>query len=260
MSNNIVLNGLARRLINDKLLSEDEIVEHIKACEEEEQTLAHYLVAHNILEPTPVAVAASHEFGTPLYDLDSHNPDFIPRDIINEKLVIQHQVLPLLKRGKRLFVAMVDPTNLRALDDIKFNTGHSIEAVLVEANKLTSAIEQYLHEQDHSGSLGNLDDEGLENIDVESTTNTEKEDPISPDDEAPIVKFVNKILLDAIRKGASDIHFEPYEKSTASATELMASYKKYKNHRQFSVTLIRAIKSDVGNGYLRTACTTRWPH
>lgn len=136
--------------------------------------------------------------------------------MVDNKLISKHHALPLFKRGNRLFVATADPTNLHALDEIKFNTGISTDAVLVEADKLTAALEQFLNAEEESigDALGDLDEDALDDLDIEAVTDdAASNEDTSEADEAPIVRFVNKILLDAIKTGASDIHFEPYEKA-----------------------------------------------
>src|SRR4029453_3996617 len=160
-------------------------------------------------------IAASHEFGVPLPDLDAANIDLETVKLVSDKLLNKHRVLPLLRRGKRLFVAVSDPTNLHSIDEIKFATGLGIEAVVVEDNKLQQAVAKALEQVD--AAMPNLaeDDFDLENLDVMGGEDELAADAVTRDDveDAPIVRFVNKILLDAIKKGASDIHFEPYEKS-----------------------------------------------
>src|SRR5690606_11292228 len=155
------------------------------------------------------------EFGTPLFDLRAINPVSLPNKLVDLKVIEKHHTLPLIKRGSRLFVAVADPTNLHALDEIKFNTGLNTEAILVEADKLSTVIEKYIASQEESigDALGGLDDEDLDNLETESGEKEDKDKESSEADEAPIVCFINKILLDAIKTGASDIHFEPYEKS-----------------------------------------------
>ncbi|MEM6710148.1 MAG: type IV-A pilus assembly ATPase PilB, partial [Pseudomonadota bacterium] len=135
------------------------------------------------------------------------------KDLVNDKLIRQHSALQLVRRGVRLFVAVSDPTNLQALDEIKFQTGVTTEAVLVEEDKLQSTIERFLEAKEDDG-LGDLGDDDLEDLDMEGyDENAADEDEASAADETPIVRFVNKMLLDAIKGGSSDIHFEPYEKS-----------------------------------------------
>jgi type IV pilus assembly protein PilB len=161
-------------------------------------------------------VAASAEFGVPLYDLDSHNVDRDTVKLVQDKLLQKHRCLPLYRRGKRLFLGVADPTNLHAIDEIKFQTGMGIEAVVVEDDKLQKCIDKAVEQAD--AAMPNLaDDEtgfDLENLDVTGGDDDMEGAGVSRDDieDAPIVRFVNKLLLDAIRRGASDIHFEPYEK------------------------------------------------
>jgi type IV pilus assembly protein PilB len=209
------LNGLARRLVSDNLLDAETARNAISQSHKEKIPFVNYLVGQNILDARTIARVASEEFGTPIFDLSSLNPESMPQKLMSEKLIRKHQALPLLRRGNRLFVGLADPTDLHALDEIKFNTASSTEAVLVEADKLIIAIEKYLNaqEQNFGEALGNLDGD-LENIDIEGIDDSStKDDVVSEADEAPIVKYINKVLLDAIRGGASDIHFEPYEKS-----------------------------------------------
>ena len=209
------LNGLARRLVSDNLLEAEAARKAISQSHKEKMPFVNYLVKNNVLDARTIARVASEEFGTPIFDLASLNPESMPQKLLSEKLIRKHQALPLLRRGNRLFVGLADPTDLHALDEIKFNTATSTEAVLVEADKLISAIEKYLNSQEQNlgDALGDLDGD-LENIDIEAVDqDNKKDDVVSEADEAPIVKYINKVLLDAIKGGSSDIHFEPYEKS-----------------------------------------------
>jgi type IV pilus assembly protein PilB len=211
----LALQGLPLRLIQDGLLDEKSMQTAMAAAKEANTNLVSHLVANNLANAREIAIAASQEFGVPLLDLDAIQPDIETIKLVSDKLLAKHRVLPLVKRGKRLFVAVADPTNLHALDEIKFQTGLSIEAVVVEEDKLqrigTKAIEQV------DTQMPNLadDDIDLENLDITSGEEDLEKDAVGRDDveDAPIVRFVNKVLLDAIKKGASDIHFEPYEKS-----------------------------------------------
>ena len=211
------LSGLARRLVSDKLLTEDLARDSLEQSAKEKRPFVQYLVSTETLDAQSIANAASEEFGAPLIDLDAFNIESIPNDTVDQKLIKRHRSLPLFRRGNRLFVAIADPTNLHALDEIKFNTGISTEAVLVEADKLEDAIESFFNRQEESlgDALGGLDEGSLEDLDIEAIDEeSADEDSGGPEaDEAPIVRFINKILLDAIKTGASDIHFEPYEKS-----------------------------------------------
>src|SRR4051812_18521912 len=211
----LALQGLPLRLIQDGLLDEKSMQGAMAAAKEANTNLVSHLVANNLANAREIAIAASQEFGVPLLDLDAIQPDLDTIKLVSDKLLAKHRVLPLVKRGKRLFVAVADPTNLHALDEIKFQTGLSIEAVVVEEDKLqrigSKAIEQV---DTQMPSLAD-DDIDLENLDVTGGEEDLEKDQVGRDDveDAPIVRFVNKVLLDAIKKGASDIHFEPYEKT-----------------------------------------------
>ncbi len=211
------LSGLARRLVRDGLLDEEHATQALKDSAKNKQPLVQHLVAQKILGAASIAAAASDEFGTPILDLEAFNLDSAPRNLVDSKLVKKHHALPLFKRGNRLFIAAADPTNLHALDEIKFNTGITTDAILVEADKLGIAIEKFLQVEEESltDSLGGLDEEMLDGLDIEAVDDEGADEKVSikEADEAPVVRFINKVLLDAIKTGASDIHFEPYEKS-----------------------------------------------
>lgn len=210
------LSGLAQRLVRDKLLSLEDAQEAVAESKLEKEPFVQYLVKRNILGASVVATAAADEFGTPLIDLDAFAVDAAPKDVVDKQLIAKHSALPLYQRGNRLFLAMADPTNIRALDEIKFNTGMGTEAILVEADKLYLALERFVANAEESlgDALGDIDDDfdglvledGSGSADLDDTDQEEV-------DEAPIVRFINKVLLDAIKGGSSDIHFEPYEKA-----------------------------------------------
>jgi type IV pilus assembly protein PilB len=211
----LALQGLPLRLIQDGLLDEKSMQVAMAAAKEANTNLVSHLVANNLANPREIAIAASQEFGVPLLDLDAIQPDLDTIKLVSDKLLAKHRVLPLVKRGKRLFVAVSDPTNLHALDEIKFQTGLSIEAVVVEEDKLQRIGSKAIEQVDTAMPSLADDDIDLENLDVTGGDEDLEKDTVGRDDveDAPIVRFVNKVLLDAIKKGASDIHFEPYEKS-----------------------------------------------
>jgi type IV pilus assembly protein PilB len=211
----LALQGLPLRLIQDGLLDEKSMQVAMAAAKEANTNLVSHLVANNLANPREIAIAASQEFGVPLLDLDAIQPDLDTVKLVSDKLLAKHRVLPLVKRGKRLFVAVSDPTNLHALDEIKFQTGLSIEAVVVEEDKLQRISTKAIEQVDTQMPALTDDDIDLENLDVTGGDEDLEKDTVGRDDveDAPIVRFVNKVLLDAIKKGASDIHFEPYEKS-----------------------------------------------
>jgi type IV pilus assembly protein PilB len=211
----IPLNGLARRLVYDGILEEDTVRKAQEAANKEKRSLVAHLVNKNLADGLKIAEAAADEFGIPFLDLRAFATDLAPQKIVDNKLIKAHRALPLWKRGKRLFIGMSDPTNLHALDQIKFHTGLNTEPIVVEESILSSTIDKYMAAQEESlaDSLGDMDDVNLEHLDVEAVNDDAAEDADTKGaDEAPVVKFVNKVLLDAIRGGASDIHFEPYEK------------------------------------------------
>ena len=210
-TNKVQLGGLARKLVMDGLLDEATAHQAFQSALKEKTPLVSYLVANNLVQAKQVALSAGKEFGVPIIDINCIEVDPEVTKLVKEDLIKKHHALPIFKRGKRLYLAMSDPTNLQALDEIKFAVGMSTEAILAEEDKLAKAIEKAL--EDAEGGLGDMDDDGLDdldNLDVADDAPDEQDD--SEVDDAPVVKFVNKVLLDAIKRGASDLHFEPYEK------------------------------------------------
>ncbi|QBM16344.1 hypothetical protein MARI_04240 [Marinobacter sp. JH2] len=209
---NVTLTGLARRFVDDGLLDEDIAKDAFIQASENRTPLITYLTQNDLADSSKLAFSAAMEFGISVLDLDSFLPEMMPEKSVDEKLIRKHTALPLYKRGNRLFIAVSDPTNIQALDEIKFNTGLSTDAVLVDDAKLRAAIDKYLESQD--SSMGDLDDADLEGVETEGGDDEDDNTASTSEvDDAPIVKYVNKMLLDAIRGGASDIHFEPYEKT-----------------------------------------------
>jgi type IV pilus assembly protein PilB len=206
------LSGLARRLVMDGLLSEDEATAAHEAALKKRTHFVSHLVENKILGSTEIARSGAHEFGVPLFDLEAMDLEVAPIKMVSEKLIQQHNALPLFTRANRLYIAVSDPTNLGAIDEFKFHTGVNTEAVLVEEVQLHKAIENALESLDNT--MADLMDADLDNLDVVSGEDDGKdnENGESDIDETPVVRFVNKVLLDAINTGASDIHLEPYEK------------------------------------------------
>jgi type IV pilus assembly protein PilB len=208
----IKLRGLPRRLIQEGVISEEALHSASTEARKEKISLVSYLVGRQMADPTDVALAACHEFGVPIMDLDCIEIDLETVRAVDQGLLEKHRVLPLYKRGRRMFVGLSDPTNLQAVDEIKFQTGLAVEAVVIEDNKLQDALDKTLEAVDTTFSSLDDDDFDLENLDVSAGDEQEVEDITRADvEDAPVVRFVNKVLLDAIKKGASDIHFEPYE-------------------------------------------------
>ena len=209
------IRGLPKRLVADGLLDESNALEMLEHCQAERMNFVQHLVSSNTLPAHLIASVAASEFGMPLYDITAHDISACPNGVINKKLINKHKVLPLLSRGSRLFVAISDPTKQNALTEIRFQSGASVEAVLVEHDKLEAAIDQFLDDQDQDigEALGSMDDVHLDDLDIEAIDDEHiaDDDAGNETDDAPIVRFINKLLLDGIKKGASDIHFEPYE-------------------------------------------------
>ena len=207
--------GLPQRLVQDGVVDEGAMLEAVNAARERKTSVVTQLVASGAANARDIAVAASNEYGVPLFDIDAVNLDLEIVRLVSDKLLAKHRVLPLFRRGKRLFVAVADPTNLHAIDEVRFGTGLGVEAIVVEDDKLQKAIDRALEQVDNQMSaLADEADVDLESLEV-SGGEEELDDKIGRDDveDAPIVRFVNKVMLDAIRRGASDIHFEPFEKT-----------------------------------------------
>lgn len=203
------LNGLARSLAQAGLIEAENAQQAMEIVKSEKLSFITVAVDKGYVDPLKVAIFASSEFGLPLLDLAAFDTELLAKDIVSNDLIEKHRVLPLLKRGNRLFIAQSDPSNITAIDEIKFNTGMNVEPVLVEENKLAILVERFISAED--SSFDDFDDEDLD-VDIENPEDAQKTDEPGTGDDAPIVRFVNKMLLDAIKGGSSDIHFEPYEK------------------------------------------------
>ncbi len=205
------LSGMARRLVSEGLLPEADVRKAVVDSAQQKKTLTAWLLDQGLIDNSRLTQIASAEFGMPMMDVTSVAPASMPLSLISQELISKHQVLPLLKRGKRLFVGIADPMQLQALDEIKFHSNCMVEPILVERAQLSRAIDNAMSAANNvmpdMGS-GDLDELALESGDDE--TESSGIDATGGDD-APVVKFVNKILVDAIRRGASDIHFEPFE-------------------------------------------------
>ncbi len=209
------LTGLARRLVDDSSLSPDNATQALHAASKQHISFISYAVQQKLVSAYKAATAVADEFGAPLLDLDEFDLSSAPLDLVPEELIRKHAALPLMKRDNRIYVAVADPTHIQGLDEIKFHTGIKTEAIVVEEDKLSRFIDKFL-EQNSAAAFDGIDDADLENLEIDDGSS----DPSKGHDEvgdgagdAPIVRFVNKILLDAIKSGSSDIHFEPYEKA-----------------------------------------------
>ncbi|HZW18974.1 MAG TPA: type IV-A pilus assembly ATPase PilB [Luteimonas sp.] len=211
-ANLVGITGIARRLVLDGALDETTARESLDKATAERKPVATYLREHKLVTASQMAAANSIEFGMPVFDPTTMDGSQSAIKLVKEELLQKHAVLPLYKRGGKLFVGTADPTNTHALDEVKFHTNLVVEPILVAEDVIRRTMELWLESNDNLGeTLGDAD--GLENLDISSGDDEPGADAgvEAKGDDTPIVKFVNKVLIDAIRKGASDIHFEPYE-------------------------------------------------
>jgi len=207
----VTLTGLARKLVLDGLLEEDMAAQAWEESIRNKTPFVSHVVSKGLVNPAIIAQVAGEEFGVPVLDLDAIEIEADVTKVVQEKIIRDHQTLPIFRRGNKLFVAVADPTNLQVLDEIRFATSRQTEPILVEADKLARTIDKALEAADTSMDMGEDEEfEDLEDLEVAE----ERDDPgaAMEVDDAPVVKFVNKLLLDCMKRGASDIHMEPYEK------------------------------------------------
>ena len=206
------LSGLARALVQAGRIKEAEAEAFLSQATATRTTFIEQLVNSRKMGAADIARFASDTFGYPLLDLGAFDDAHILKSAIDRKLIATHRVVPLHKRGNRLAVAIADPTNLRALDEIRFQTGMAVDPVIVNESQLAPLVISL--SESAEDTLKNLasEDINLEFTDDESSDKADEAASVEVDD-APVVRFIQKMLLDAINDGASDIHFEPYEKS-----------------------------------------------
>ncbi|WP_035370827.1 MULTISPECIES: type IV-A pilus assembly ATPase PilB [Acinetobacter] len=202
--------GYIRRLVDEGFLSAQQMKDALSNAQKNKVSIVAYLSEKLNITPLIIAEMISQEFGEPIFDLDSFNPEMLPKELIDPNLVSKHKVIPLVQRGNILYVATSDPTNIEALDAIRFNCGLNIEPIIVEHHKLEKYLEKHFTVEESF----NFGDEDFD-VDIIATDDNppSEDDDEASEEEAPIVKYINKLLVDAIRMGASDLHFEPYEKS-----------------------------------------------
>ncbi len=210
MNSSVNLIGLARQVVEAGLLEEQKAQDAVQQAKRNQTPLVTWLVQNKLVKSRTLMELAADQFGVAYFDLSAVNPEVFPKDLVTEKLARQHRALPLYKRANKLYVAISDPGNHQAITDIQFSSGMTVEPLLVEDDKLGMAIDR-LYES-ATGGLDGMDDVELDGLDLESTEAkgaAQTEDA----DETPVVRFVHKMLLDAIKGGSSDLHFEPYEKT-----------------------------------------------
>jgi type IV pilus assembly protein PilB len=205
------LPGLARRLAEAGLADPAQLAALVEEAGESQGSLVELLATRTKIPEERLAQAASEEFGLPVFDLDAFDRELLPKEHLIEPLMRKHHALPLLQRGNRLHIAVSDPTNLSAGDEFKFATGLAIETLLVEHHKLEQLIEDSLSAA--MSMMDDLDDDGFADLAISVAEEEQQQtDDTEGIDDAPVVRFVNKLMLDAIRRKASDIHLEPFEK------------------------------------------------
>ena len=213
-ANLVGITGIARRLVQDGALDEASARAAMAQATEAKVPLAQWIAEKKLVAPASMAAANAVEFGMPLLDTNAFDPTQNALKLVSEELIQKHHVLPLFKRGNKLFVGTSHPTQTAALAEIQFHTNLVVEPILVDEDQIKRTLEQWQNAGGQLGAgLGGDDEEGLENLDIgggdEDTGSDSGVD--AKGDDTPVVKFVNKVLIDAIRRGASDIHFEPYE-------------------------------------------------
>ncbi|WP_337056569.1 type IV-A pilus assembly ATPase PilB [Pseudomonas sp. USHLN015] len=212
MNDSPTLSGLARQLVLAELLDEKSAQNAQQQAQRNRLSLVTYVVQNKLVKSRAIAELSAEQFGVAFFDLSAIDKEGQPKDLVSEKLLRQHRVIPLWRRGNKLFVGVSDPTNHQAVTDIQFSTGLTTEAILVEDDKLGDAIEKFFDSA--SSGMEDLGDVDLDGVDIEAVDDDRQDSGAGESaDDAPVVRFVNKMLLDAIKGGSSDLHFEPYERS-----------------------------------------------
>jgi type IV pilus assembly protein PilB len=207
------LQGIGQLLVLEKLLEKDKAIELSKLAASDKISLVQLLVKNKLLSAEQIALTAAQNFGVPMMELSCVEIEHIPTNLVNDKLIRRHSMIPLFNHGKNIYLATDDPSKHTSLKEIQFHTGLNAHCIVVETDKLTLLIEHLLTAKESQGLSEYVDDSNdLEGLEISADDEQENESTHSVTEDAPIVKFVNKILLEAIKIGTSDIHFEPYEK------------------------------------------------
>jgi len=205
------LNGLARRLVEESVLNVAQAEDACVQAAKKNKTLLSWLIHSNAAEPARIAAAAASEFGIPLIDIRAFDLSQAPLSLVSEVLIEKHQALPLHLRGNQLFIGLKDPTDHAVLEEIAFSSGFHVEPILVASDQIAPAIQRAMEATNPVFDDLDEEDVGLEGLSLQADVELTDDASDPSVDETPVVRFINKVLLDAIRKGASDIHFEPYE-------------------------------------------------
>ncbi len=208
MTSNNTLNGIARQLVGQGLTTEETALDALAKSKDSKKAFLTTLNESGDVDSRAIANYVAGDFGLPLFDLNSLAPESVPVEFIKEELITTQNAVPIAKRGSRLFIAISDPTNNEPLEKYKFSSGLSVEAIIVDEAALADLRSRVL---DQNSALDNDLDDSFD-LEVDTGDEGDLEADVSGVDETPVVRFVNKVLLDAIKRGASDIHIEPYEK------------------------------------------------
>ena len=210
----VLYSGLTERLVSEHLISSAGAADVAEQARGLGTTVIHELLEGQHIESAALARIISEEYGVPIFDLATIVDDQLPTDLVPQSLIRKHRALPLFRRGNRLFIAVADPTNKATVDEFKFATGIATDTVVVEHKQLNHVIDEVIARQDEifDGDISDFASAEDYIPDLEVEEELEETDFTKLADDAPVVKFVNKVLFDAIKQGASDIHFEPYER------------------------------------------------
>jgi len=207
------LQGIALLLVQETLLDKDKALYYQQLAVASKVSFLNYLVSNHILEAKDIALSVAQSFGLPIFDLDCIDLDLLPTKLVNEKLIKRHSLVPLFNRGKQLYIATDDPSRQASFKEIQFHTGLHVSPVVVETDKLIKFIDKLLHEKETEGLADYFDDNNdLEGLEFSAEEDDKEAETSVSNEDAPVVRFVNRILIEAVKKGASDIHFEPYER------------------------------------------------
>ena len=206
------LGGLARRIVDQSIMDREAALYHLALAHDNDVSFLTQAIQAMPDKKATLYRMTAEEYGMPLFDLRTLNLTDRPADLVAQKFIDEHQVLPIFHRGSKVFVAISEPGEQAGLDAFKFQTGLGVEPILVDATVLKDTIEKISGDASAS-DLAVLDDENLEDIEFvdEDETDGEVVSQADAESDTPVVRFVNKLLMDAIKLGASDIHIEPYE-------------------------------------------------
>ncbi len=205
----VAFTGFAKRITAEGIADEAVVRRAQRLAGEAGKPLITFMVEHQLADSQRLCLAAAREFGLAVLDLDAFDKRDEVINLIDERLIVEHQALPLLRRGNKLFVAIADPGNLAAVDQFQFHSGLQCQPVLVEHHQLSRHIDDYL--DSHAQQLLAIGDSELDKLEIAGLEEEVEQGDEQEINDAPLVRYVNKILIEAIQQGASDIHFEPYE-------------------------------------------------